>query len=68
MNEDVFNNSLRTFLKKVGITSQREIEKAVRDALADGRLKGNEKLPAKMILTIGGLSLSHEVTDEIELG
>ena len=68
MNEDVFNTSLRKFLKKVGITSQREIEKAVRDALADGRLKGNEKLPAKMVLTIGGLSLSHEVTDEIELG
>jgi hypothetical protein len=68
VNEDVFNTSLRTFLKKVGITSQREIEKAVRDALADGRLKGNEKLPAKMVLTIGGLSLSHEVADEIELG
>ncbi len=42
------------FLKKVGITSQREIEKAVRDALADGRLKGHEKLPAKMVLTLGG--------------
>ena len=34
MNEDVFNTSLRRFLKKVGITSQREIEKAVRDAVA----------------------------------
>jgi len=34
MNEDTFNTSLRGFLKKVGITSQREIEKAVRDALA----------------------------------
>ena len=68
MNEDVFNGSLRRFLKKVGITSQREIEKAVRDALASGRLKGHEKLPAKMVLTIGGVSLSHEITDEIELG
>jgi Family of unknown function (DUF6494) len=68
VNEDVFNASLRRFLKKVGITSQREIEKAVRDALADGRLKGNEKLPAKMVLTVGGVSLSHEVADEIELG
>ena len=38
MNEDVFNASLRKFLKMVGITSQREIEKAVRDALAAGRL------------------------------
>jgi hypothetical protein len=68
MNEDVFNNSLRRFLKKVGITSQREIEKSVRDALANGRLKGHEKLPAKMVLTIGGVSLSHEIDDEIELG
>jgi hypothetical protein len=68
MNEDVFNGSLRRFLKKVGITSQREIEKAVRDALAAGRLKGHEKLPAKIVLTIGGVSLSHEISDEIELG
>ena len=68
MNEDVFNTSLRKFLKKVGITSQREIEKAVREAVASGRLKGNEKLPAKMVLTLGGVSLTHEVTAEIELG
>jgi hypothetical protein len=68
MNEDVFNTSLRRFLKKVGITSQREIEIAVREAIADGRLKGHEKLPAKMVLTVGGVSLTHEVTDEIELG
>jgi hypothetical protein len=68
MNEDVFNASLRKFLKQVGITSQREIEKSVRDALASGRLKGHEKLRARMVLTIGSTGLSHEVTDEIELG
>ena len=68
MNEDVFNASLRRFLKKVGITSQREIEKAVRDAIDAGKLKGNEKLPAKMTLTLAGVSLAYEVTDEIELG
>jgi hypothetical protein len=68
MNEDTFNSSLRGFLKKVGITSQREIEKAVRDALENGRLKGHEKLPAKMVLTIGGIDLTHEITAEIELG
>ena len=33
MNEDALNTSLRKFLKVVGVTSQREIEKAVRDAL-----------------------------------
>ena len=68
MNEDVFNESLRRFLKKVGITSQREIERAVREGLADGRLKGHEKLQAKMVLTLGGVGLTHEVDDEIELG
>ena len=68
MNEDVFNTSLRGFLKKVGITSQREIEKIVRDAVASGQLKGNEKLPAKMVLTLGGVSFTHEITGEIELG
>ena len=68
MNEDVFNTSLRGFLKKVGITSQREIEKAVRDAVAGGKLKGNEKLPAKMVLTLGGVSFTHEISGEIELG
>jgi hypothetical protein len=68
MNEDLFNNSLRKFLKKVGVTSQREIEKAVRDAVASGRLKGNERLSAKMVLTVGGVGLSHEIDDEIELG
>ncbi len=68
MNEDKFNESLRKFLKRVGITSQREIEKAVRDALEAGRLKGHEKLQARMVLTLGGVSLTHEVTDQIELG
>jgi len=68
MNEDIFNTSLRGFLKKVGITSQREIEKVVRDALDSGKLKGNEKLPAKMTLTLGGVSFTHEISGEIELG
>ena len=68
MNEDIFNTSLRRFLKKVGITSQREIEMAVRDAVNAGRLKGHEKLPAKVVLTLGGVSLRHEIDDEIELG
>ena len=67
MNEDVFNGSIRKFLKTVGVTAQREIEKAVRQALAEGRLKGNEKFPAAAKITLGGIALSHEVKGEIEL-
>jgi hypothetical protein len=67
MNEDKLNVSLRKFLKTVGVTSQREIEKAIRDALESGKLKGNERLAAKVVLTLGGVNLSHEVKGEIEL-
>jgi hypothetical protein len=67
MNEDVFNTSIRKFLKVVGVTSQREIEKAVRAAVAAGKLKGNERLSARMVLTIGQVGLTHEVKEELEL-
>ncbi len=67
MNEDVFNISVRKFLKKVGITSQREIEQAVRSAVAGGRLKGNEALPAKMTLTVAGVGLSVEIDGAVVL-
>lgn len=68
MNEDVFNTSIRKFLKEVGVTSQREIEKAVRDALASGKLKGSETLPVKVTLTLGTVALAHEVDGDIKLG
>ena len=67
MNEEALNVSVRKFLKKVGITSQREIEQAVRAAIAAGRLKGNETLPAKATLTVGGLGLSVDIEGAVEL-
>ena len=67
MNEEAFNGSLRKFLKTLGVGAQREIEKAVRQALADGRLKGNEKLPASATITIGALGFRHEVNGTLEL-
>ena len=67
MNEDVFNMSVRKFLKKVGITAQREIENAVREALSKGGLTGKEKLPAKVTLALGQTGLNLIVDGEIEL-
>jgi hypothetical protein len=67
MNEDVFNNSIRKFLKTVGVTSQREIEKAVREGIESGKLKGKETLPAKVVLTLGQVDLTFEVKGSIEL-
>ena len=68
MDEDKFNISVRKFLKIVGVTGQREIEKAVREALNAGRLKDDAKLKAKMTLEIGVLGLTHLVEEDIELG
>ena len=68
MDEDRFNMSVRKFLKVVGVTSQREIENAVREALKDGRLRGDEKLSTKVTLTIETIGLRHEIQDDIELG
>ena len=67
MNEDVFNMSIRKFLKTVGVTSQREIEQAVRAALAAGRLQGNETLPALVTLTIDRVGLSTRIDGAIAL-
>jgi hypothetical protein len=67
MNEEVLNMSLRKFLKVVGVTSQQEIEKAIRAAVADGRLKGNEALSAQVVLTIDKAGLSHKIDGTIEL-
>src|SRR5262245_23921881 len=67
MNEEVLNTSVRKFLKKLGVTAQREIEKAVRDAVSSGRLKGRAPLPAKAAITVGGIALSFEVDGAIEL-
>lgn len=67
MNEDKFNMTIRRFLKKVGVTSQREIEKAVRAALESGRAGGTESFPAKMTLEMPDLGLTHVIEDTIEL-
>jgi hypothetical protein len=67
MNEDVFNMELRKFLKQVGVTSQREIEAAVRKALDEGRLKGDQRLTARARISIDALGLEHEIETEISL-
>ena len=67
MNEDALNMSVRKFLKKVGVTSQREIEDAVRLAVSSGRLKGTEVPPAKVKLTAGGIDLSVEIEGPVKL-
>jgi hypothetical protein len=67
MNEEALNRSVRRFLKNVGVTAQREIEIAVRKAVAEGRLKGEETLPAKAVVTIAAVGLDIQIAGDIEL-
>lgn len=64
MENERFNLSLRRFLKEVGISSQQEIERVVRD----GHLAHHGKLRVKMVLTADGTDLRHQVDGEIDLG
>ena len=68
LDEDRLNLEIRKFLKQVGVTSQREIEKAVRGAAASGKLSGATALDAKMTLSIPALGLEHVVEHAFSIG
>jgi len=63
MSEEKFNMSMRKFLKQVGVTSQQQIEKLVRE----GSLAGRSSITAKVVLTIAGTNLNHVVEETIEI-
>jgi hypothetical protein len=67
MNEDVFNLDLRKFLKRFGVTAQREIERAVTEALESGALAGNETLSVRATLTIPDVLGELRIDGEIGL-
>jgi hypothetical protein len=67
MDNERLQHTLRKFLKQVGITSQQAVEKAIEQALQEGRLQGNERLHAVVRLEVESLGLSHKVEGDIEL-
>jgi Family of unknown function (DUF6494) len=67
MDEEAFNLSVRRFLKKLGITAQREIELGVRERLDAGELQGDETLPARATVTVQGVDREIVIEGEIQL-
>lgn len=63
MSDETFNMSMRKFLKQVGVTSQQEIERIVRDS----NLSGQTTLNVKVVLTAQGTDLNHVVDGTIDL-
>ena len=68
MNEEQFNLDLRKFLKRFGISAQREIEEAVRKGLADGSLAGMAAIKARARLQIEGTEVDLLIEEEIHVG
>ena len=67
MDAERFNMNIRKFLKKVGVTSQREIETAVRAALERKDLRGDETLTVAMTLRIAEVDLEITIDGAIAL-
>jgi hypothetical protein len=67
MDQETFNLSIRKFLKMVGVSSQREIEQAVQQALQQGKISGTETLAAKLTLEIPALGLKVPFDGDIKL-
>jgi hypothetical protein len=68
VDEDVLNMSVRKFLKKLGVTAQREIELGVREQVDAGGLRGDETLEATATVTVSGLPQDVVVSGKIALG
>jgi hypothetical protein len=67
MNEDTVNMEIRKFLKKVGVTSQREIEHALLKADESRQLAGKHGIRVKMTLEAPELGILHCIEDTIAL-
>jgi hypothetical protein len=67
MNEEIFNLGIRKFLKQFGVTAQREMEKAVDQAIRAGKLRGSETLKARATLSIDGLPMKMTIDQDIPL-
>ena len=67
IDEERLNMEIRKFLKNVGVTSQREIEKAVREAAESGRLQAGTPVKARMTLVLEGLDAEHVVEHQLNL-
>jgi hypothetical protein len=67
VDEETFNMSVRKFLKTLGVTAQREIERGVREQLESGELSGEETMQATATVTVRGLPDDIVVTGTIAL-
>ena len=67
MDEDNLNIEIRKFLKKVGITSQREIENYIRKKFTEGNIKEGDSIKVSMSLSSDDGELSHSINESLKI-
>ncbi len=67
MNEDHLNLEIRKYLKKVGITSQRELESQIKKSITEGSLKVGDSLDIEMKLVVNDINLQHIISDKLTI-
>ena len=67
MDEDNLNIEIRKFLKKVGISSQREIENYIRKKFTEGNIKEGDSVEVSMNLSSGDGELSHSINEALKI-
>ncbi len=66
MDDDAFNMEIRRFLKQVGVTSQREIERATAEAIENGKLATGSSIKVTATISAPGIGLNHKVEGELK--
>ena len=67
MDEDNLNLEIRKYLKKVGISSQREIENYIRKKFTEGSIKIGDSIEVSMNLTSKDGELNHSINESLKI-
>ena len=67
VDDEALNASTRKFLRKLGVTAQREIEAGVREGIDAGVLQGDEELEIRATVTISGIDRDIVVPGHLKL-
>jgi len=65
MDEDTFNLEVRKFLKRLGVSSQRELERAVREASARGEVTGHGSIRVRATVVAESVGLNHTIEGDL---
>ena len=65
--DDKLNLEIRKFLKRVGITSQREIERAIYGAVEGGQLDADGTVHARVTMELPDLGKTLVIDADLEL-